>query len=74
MFESMMKEIKKTVKKIQQYVPGYKLILEPVFENKKLTIMIEVVGMGDYLPIYAGNLDIINCAAIAVAEKYAQQI
>jgi len=72
--EQLAYEIKKTVKKIQQYVPGYKLILEPVFENKKLTIMIEVVGMGDYLPIYAGNLDIINCAAIAVAEKYAQQI
>ena len=72
--EQLAYEIKKTVKKIQQYVPGYKLILEPVFENKKLTIMIEVVGMGDYLPIYAGNLDIINCAAIAVAEKYTQQI
>src|SRR3990167_8185730 len=38
--EQLAYEIKKTVKKIQQYVPGYKLILEPVFENKKLTIMI----------------------------------
>lgn len=66
-------EIKKTVKKIQQYVPGYKLVLEPVFDNGKLTTMIEVVGRGDYLPIYAGNLDIINCAAIAVAEEYARR-
>jgi len=66
-------EIKKVVKKIQQYVPGYKLILEPVFDNGKLTTMIEVVGRGDYLPIYAGNLDIINCAAITVAEEYAKR-
>ncbi len=66
-------EIKKVVKKIQQYVPGYKLVLEPVFDNGKLTTMIEVVGRGDYLPVYAGNLDIINCAAIAVAEEYARR-
>ena len=66
-------EIKKVVKKIQQYVPGYKLVLEPVFDNGKLTTMIEVIGRGDYLPVYAGNLDIINCAAIAVAEEYARR-
>ncbi len=66
-------EIKKVVKKIQKYVPGYKLILEPVFDNGKLTTMIEVIGRGDYLPVYAGNLDIINCAAIAVAEEYAKR-
>ena len=67
------KAIKIMVKKIQQYVPGYKLVLEPVFDNGKLTTMVEVVGRGDYLPIYAGNLDIINCAAIAVAEEYAKR-
>jgi acetaldehyde dehydrogenase len=31
------------------------------------------LGLGDYLPKYAGNLDIINCAAIAVAEEYSKQ-
>jgi acetaldehyde dehydrogenase len=67
------KEIKKMVKKIQKYVPGYKLILEPIYDNERLTTMIEVVGRGDYLPVYAGNLDIINCAAIAVAEEYARR-
>lgn len=66
-------EIKKVVKKIQEYVPGYKLVLDPVFADGRLTTMIEVVGLGDYLPVYAGNLDIINCAAIAVAEKYARR-
>ena len=66
-------EIKKVVRKIQEYVPGYKLVLEPVYSDGRLTTMVEVVGLGDYLPVYAGNLDIINCAAIAVAEEYARR-
>ncbi len=71
--DELKKAIKHIVKKIQQYVPGYKLKLGPVFENNRVTTMVEVVGLGDYLPVYAGNLDIINCAAIAVAEEYARK-
>lgn len=71
--ERLTREIKKVVEKIQHYVPGYKLIAGPVYENNRLTTMVEVVGMGDYLPTYAGNLDIINCAAISVAEEYAKR-
>lgn len=56
---------------IQKYVPGYKIAIEPVFENNRLMVMIRVKGLGDYLPSYAGNLDIINCAAISVAEAMA---
>ncbi len=59
--------------KIRAYVPGYKLTLGPVEENGRLTIMNEVEGLGDFLPVYAGNLDIINCAAIEVAEAYARK-
>ena len=61
------------VEKIQKYVPGYEMILEPMIENGRLAIMVRVEGAGDYLPKYAGNLDIINCAAIAMAEAYAQK-
>ena len=64
------KEIRRVVHEIKKYVPGYHLILGPVHENNRVTVMIEVVGMGDYLPVYAGNLDIINHAAIRVAEEY----
>jgi acetaldehyde dehydrogenase len=64
--------IQETVKQIQKYVPGYRLVLGPLFENNRVTVMTEVIGRGDYLPVYAGNLDIINCAAIAVAERYAK--
>jgi acetaldehyde dehydrogenase (acetylating) len=60
------------VKRIQQYVPGYELIVGPTFENGRIVVMVRVRGLGDYLPAYAGNLDIINCAAIAMAEEYAR--
>lgn len=60
-------------KKIKKYVPGYKITLGPIYENGRVTIMNEVVGRGDYLPKFAGNLDIINCAAIAMAEEYAKR-
>lgn len=54
---------------VQKYVPGYDVILGPVMDKGRLTIILKVIGKGDYLPSYSGNLDIINCAAIAVAEN-----
>jgi len=60
------------VSTIQKYVPDYKLIVGPIVENGRIVVMIRVKGLGDYLPSYAGNLDIINCAAIAMAEEYAK--
>lgn len=71
-----LKELKKRItaisKIIQSYVPGYKITLGPVVENNRVTTMIEVVGRGDYLPKYSGNLDIITCAAVNIAEAYAR--
>jgi acetaldehyde dehydrogenase len=61
------------VRKIQEYVPGYQLIVPPLIENNRLAVMVRVEGRGDYLPKYAGNLDIINCAAIAIAEAHAKR-
>lgn len=67
------KRLKAACQKLKKYVPGYRLTLGPVEENDRLTIMNEVKGLGDFLPVYAGNLDIINCAAIEVAETYAKR-
>ena len=61
------------VTKIQAYVPGYHLIAPPVYEDGRIAIMVRVQGHGDYLQKYAGNLDIINCAAVAAAEAFARQ-
>jgi len=60
------------VEKLKQYVPGYRLIVPPTLEGGMVMTTIKVQGAGDYLPQYAGNLDIINCAAIAMAELIAQ--
>lgn len=62
------------VEKIREYVPGYEIILGPIVENGRIVVMARVRGLGDYLPAYAGNLDIINCAAIAMAEGYARAL
>jgi acetaldehyde dehydrogenase (acetylating) len=70
--EALKIEIDKMIDSIRKYVPGYELIVPPIYENGKIVVMIKVQGLGDYLPKYAGNLDIINCAAIAVAEEYAK--
>lgn len=61
------------VARIRSYVPGYQIILGPIVEGGRIVIMVKVQGRGDYLPKYAGNLDIINCAAIAMAEEYARE-
>lgn len=65
--------IDECVSNIQQYVPGYRLVVGPVFESGRIMVMVRVSGLGDYLPSYAGNLDIINCAAIAMAEEYTKR-
>ncbi len=70
--EKLELEINQILLKIQSYVPGYSLLVPPMYENGRIVIMVKAQGLGDYLPKYAGNLDIINCAAIAVAEKFSK--
>jgi acetaldehyde dehydrogenase len=65
-------EVAKMVATIRSYVPGYILALEPIYDNGLVILSIKVQGLGDYLPKYAGNLDIINSAAIAIAEEFAK--
>ena len=66
--------INSMVKKVQAYVPGYKLKLPPTVDGDKVTVMIEVEGQGAYLPKYAGNLDIMTAAAKAMGEQFAEKL
>lgn len=59
---------------IQKYVPGYRLRVPPVIEENKVTAIIEVEGAGDFLPKYAGNLDIMTAAAAGVGEAIAARM
>jgi acetaldehyde/propanal dehydrogenase len=62
------------IAEVQQYVPGYTLKNGPVFDGKRVSIYLEISGLGDYLPKYAGNLDIMTAAALRTGEMIAQQL
>lgn len=62
------------IKEVQKYVPGYKLVNGPVFDGNRVSIYLEVEGLGDYLPKYAGNLDIMTAAAARTAEMFAEHV
>jgi len=62
------------IKEVQKYVPGYKLVNGPVIDGNRVSIFMEVEGLGDYLPKYAGNLDIMTAAAARTAEMFAEEI
>tara|TARA_B110000027_G_C16121341_1_gene303169 strand:- start:1551 stop:2396 length:846 start_codon:yes stop_codon:yes gene_type:complete len=68
-FEFIIKNIYKTISDLRKYIPLYELIMPPVINNNVLVLSVRVKGSGDYLPEYAGNLDIINCAAIEMTKK-----
>ncbi len=63
--------IEAMVGRVAEYVPGYRLRTEPVFDPGRVAVFVEVEGAGDYLPAYAGNLDIMTAAAIKVGEEVA---
>lgn len=72
-------DVESVVKQIQEYVPGYELTFAPVLHSsldgtlKYITLCVSVEGAGDFLPKYAGNLDIMTASAIKIAEEYAKK-
>ena len=59
---------------VQEYVPGFQLTADPQFDDGRVAIFLQVEGAGDYLPPYAGNLDIMTAAAAKVGEEIARSL
>ncbi len=72
--EAITASIHAMIAEVQQYVPGYRLVNGPVFDGKRVSVYLEVEGLGDYLPKYAGNLDIMTAAGARTAEMFAEEI
>lgn len=72
--EAITQSIHDMITEVQKYVPGYKLVNGPVFDGNRVSIFMEIEGLGDYLPKYAGNLDIMTAAAARTAEMFAKDL
>jgi acetaldehyde dehydrogenase (acetylating) len=72
--EAIYESIQQMVEEVKKYVPGYQLRGEPIFDGKKISVFVEVNGAADYLPAYAGNLDIMTAAAVQVANEMANHL
>ncbi len=66
--------IQAMAQEVARYVPGYRIKNGPVFEGRRVSVFVEVEGLGDYLPRYAGNLDIMTAAALRTGELFAEQM
>lgn len=66
--------VQEMIREVQKYVPGYKLVNGPVFDGNRVSMFMEVEGLGDFLPKYAGNLDIMTAAATRTAEMFAENV
>ena len=72
--EEIEASIAQTIEELRRYVPGYQLRVPPTMDGDRVIAIAQVEGQADFLPAYSGNLDIINAAAVAAAEKIAEEM
>lgn len=77
----ILRSIELMVERVQRYVPGYRLRAKPLIQDlangerkTKVTLFVEVEGAGDFLPKYAGNLDIMTSSAVKVGEEIGRHL
>ena len=72
--DAIIESVRAMEAEVQKYVPGYRVKEGPIFDGHRVSVFAEVRGRGDYLPEYAGNLDIMTAAAARTAEMFAEQM
>jgi len=71
--KAIARSIEQMVGEMQEYVPGYRVKNGPIFDGQRVSTFLEVEGLGDFLPTYAGNLDIMTAAACRTGELLAER-
>ena len=71
---AILASIEEMTKDVQRYVPGYRLKNQVVFDGRRVSVYLEIEGRGDFLPTYAGNLDIMTAAATRTGELFAERL
>lgn len=66
--------IESMIEEVRRYVPGYRRKTDVVFDGSRVSVFLEVEGRGDFLPNYAGNLDIMTAAASRVGDLFAEEM
>ncbi len=83
--DAVSRSVIETVGRVREYVPGYEMKADVLFDEgvwqtaggeatTRVTVLLQVAGAGDYLPVYAGNLDIMTAAAVRVGERIAERL
>lgn len=72
--DAITESIHQMLEQVRKYVPGYRLVNGPVFDGRRVSVYLEIEGLGDYLPKYSGNLDIMTAAAARTAEMMAEHM
>jgi acetaldehyde dehydrogenase len=80
--DAVVASVREMERAVQDYVPGYRLLQDPQLDDPspasrgqvKVSVFVEVEGAGDFLPPYAGNLDIMTAAAARVGEGMARAV
>ncbi len=77
---ALRRSVDEMVAEVAAYVPGYRLKAPLVIDEQEtrwgtvpvVIVLLEVEGAGDFLPTYAGNLDIMTSATCQVGERLAE--